>query len=128
MRFAPLACLLLTAASAPDYGPAPDRATGIALVEQAVRSTLKDPDSAKFTWPNGFVSGWYHPFMDHKYVGWITCGTVNAKNSYGGYVGSAAVVGVIHDGQVVKVDIDDPSSMNQMIADGCAKMGVPVSR
>jgi hypothetical protein len=43
-------------------------------VEQAVRSTLKDPDSAQFSdiWRKDGTS----------------CGTVNAKNAMGGYVGA----------------------------------------
>ena len=46
--------------------------------ESLVRQTLKDPDSAKF---NSF----YRQFGDG--VGYV-CGIVNAKNSYGGYVGN----------------------------------------
>lgn len=46
--------------------------------ESLVKQTLKDPDSAKF-------NSYYRPFGDG--VGYI-CGTVNAKNSYGGYVGN----------------------------------------
>lgn len=50
----------------------------IKLGESLVKQTLKDPDSAKF-------NSYYRPFGDG--VGYI-CGTVNAKNSYGGYVGN----------------------------------------
>lgn len=46
--------------------------------ESLVRHSLKDPESAKF-------SSYYRPFGDG--VGYV-CGTVNAKNSYGGYVGN----------------------------------------
>jgi hypothetical protein len=41
-----------------------------------VKQSLKDPDSAKF-------NSYYRSFGDG--VGYI-CGTVNVKNSYGGYV------------------------------------------
>ncbi|MDV2901775.1 hypothetical protein R0H17_09050 [Phytobacter diazotrophicus] len=49
----------------------------IKLGESLVKQSLKDPDSAKF-------NSYYRSFGDG--VGYI-CGTVNAKNSYGGYVG-----------------------------------------
>ena len=48
-------------------------------VQQAIKSRLKDPDSAKFgnVWvKNGIV-----------------CGSVNSKNSYGGYSGFKSFVG-----------------------------------
>jgi hypothetical protein len=125
MSIAPLA--LCAAAPAPQsVGPAPDRAAGIALVESAIRSTLKDPDSAQFTWPNGFVAGWYHRLFGKKYEGWITCGTVNAKNGYGGYAGRAAAIGVIRDGVVIEANMDDASAQyGTFVAEACKKIGIP---
>lgn len=49
--------------------------SAIDRAEKAVRSLLKDPDSGKFT---GSAL--------NKKTGAV-CGSVNAKNSYGGYVG-----------------------------------------
>ncbi|ADU71558.1 hypothetical protein [Pantoea sp. At-9b] len=46
--------------------------------ESLVKQTLKDPESAKF-------NSYYRSFGDG--VGYV-CGDVNAKNAYGGYVGS----------------------------------------
>lgn len=46
-------------------------------VEQAVANKMKDPNSAEFR-------DW-HAFQSQK--GLLVCGEVNAKNSYGGYVG-----------------------------------------
>jgi hypothetical protein len=123
-----LGCAAPQAMSLPaaDIGPAPARATGSALIEAASRSTLKDPDSAQFTWPNGFVQGWYRPLFGKRYEGWITCGTVNAKNSYGGYIGRAAAVGVISGGAVVETNIDDASAQyGTSVAEACKKIGVP---
>lgn len=45
----------------------------IAGGKQAVRDLLRDPESAIFE--------------DVRQVGYTTCGTVNARNAYGGYVG-----------------------------------------
>jgi hypothetical protein len=122
-----LAIVAALAAAAPevvDIGAAPDRDAGIALIESAVRDSLKDPDSAKFAWPNGFTDGWYRIPFGKKVTGWITCGTVNAKNSYGGYVGSSAVIAGIRNGAVVGFNIDLPDT--DTVASICAKVGVPV--
>ncbi|HEM8621104.1 hypothetical protein [Citrobacter amalonaticus] len=61
--------------------------------ESLVKQSLKDPESAKF---NSF----YRQFGDG--VGYV-CGTVNAKNSYGGYVGNRNyyVHLTVKDGKVV---------------------------
>jgi hypothetical protein len=126
--------MLSGCATAPDPGelasvatePAPDRAAGVAMIEAAIRAGLKDPYSAEFIWPNGFVQGWYQRPFGHRYYGWITCGTVNAKNSYGGYVGQAAAIGVIRGGTVVESNIDDASARyGSMVAEACRKIGVP---
>lgn len=102
----------------------PDRTQGIALIENAVRASLKDPDSAKFDWPNEFTDGWYRIPFSKKVTGWITCGTVNAKNGYGGYTGPAPVIAAIQNGAVVGLNIDPPGS--SVVSSICAKVGVPV--
>jgi len=118
--------LLLLLAAPVDVGPAPERATGLAMIETSIRATLKDPDSAQFSWPNGFVSGRYHRLFGKRYEGWITCGTVNAKNSYGGYIGRAAAIGVIRDGVVIGVNFDDATAQyGTFVAEACKKIGVP---
>jgi hypothetical protein len=48
-------------------------------IQDLVRSQLKDPDSAKFDGATTTVG-------EGKAL--VACGIVNAKNSYGGYVGS----------------------------------------
>lgn len=53
------------------------RATLVAHAKTAIKEQLRDPDSAKFK-ILGFAG------EDEA----IVCGTVNAKNGYGGYVGS----------------------------------------
>jgi hypothetical protein len=126
--------LLAGCATAPDPGeiasvssePAPDRAAGIAMIEAAVRETLKDPDSAQFSWPHGFVQGWYQPPFGKKYYGWITCGTVNARNSFGGYVGRTPVIGVIRGGTVIETNMDDATAQyGGFVGEACRKIGVP---
>lgn len=134
-KIAPLFLLLAGCATTPDPAqlaavasePMPERDAGIAMIEQAVRSQLKDPASAQFTWPNGFVSGWYQPPFGRKYYGWITCGTVNARNAFGGYVGRTAVIGVIRGGSVIAANIDSSVYRDMpFVAAACSKIGVPV--
>lgn len=50
------------------------------IVETAVKSSLKDPASATFKWL---------PLLPSADPAQPYCGLVNAKNSYGGYVGDA---------------------------------------
>lgn len=127
---AALCATSVASAKAPDLsniGPAPDRDAGIAMIESTIREQLKDPDSAKFAWPNGFVAGWYQIPFGHRYVGWITCGTMNAKNGYGGYAGSTAVVGIISNGAVIGTDVDEPAYGSRgFVSEACKKIGVPV--
>lgn len=52
---------------------------------EAVKGILKDPDSAKLSY-FPMQRGAFR-FGDTLMTGFFVCGTVNAKNSYGGYVG-----------------------------------------
>lgn len=53
-----------------------------AVAEAAIAGELLDPESARFEWPYGFVFG-----SVGKDIGYYTCGRVNARNRFGGYVG-----------------------------------------
>ncbi|WP_316674889.1 hypothetical protein [uncultured Tolumonas sp.] len=68
-----------------DYGEYPSNSTEI--VKTFYSKSLKDPDSAVYKYispPIKTVLG--DRFQGVKY-GYLVCATVNAKNSYGGYVG-----------------------------------------
>lgn len=69
--------LLVPAARAEELTEAQRRA-----VADAVRETLKDPDSANFKWLAVPATE-----IETDVGGVFYCGLVNAKNSYGGYVG-----------------------------------------
>jgi hypothetical protein len=103
----------------------------IAGIETAVKNRLKDPDSARFKWPFGFVFGQYKPDWGRRPPsGWVTCGTINARNGYGGYTGQYAVVGVVDDGgAILTIDMDEPgrwSAHAGWVADQCRKLGMEV--
>lgn len=69
-------------------------------VMQAIKAQLKDPDSAKF---RDLLS--YAASDKTRHI----CGLVNAKNTYGGYVGATAFYVVYAGGQVAysKIDMGD---------------------
>ena len=58
----------------------------IEIVQQGVRDSLKDPSSAIFDKE-------YYAF--HTKGNIIVCGTVNARNSFGGYTGDKAFAGLM---------------------------------
>lgn len=96
------------------------------IIESQVRSRLKDPQSAQFTWPNEFVAGQHQPIMAKPIYGWVTCGTVNARNSYGGYAGPQAFLVVTRNNQVLFMDMDSPNAGRPLVAGYCRLYGVPV--
>jgi len=71
-------------------------------VENAIREQLKDPDSAKFS---GMTSPRKEVMVENgNFVyGYSTCVYVNAKNSYGGYVGKQLYWAFLRDNQVLRV-------------------------
>jgi hypothetical protein len=66
----------------------------VAAAQDRVRASLKDPDSAKF--------------QDLRVVdyagGKVVCGEVNAKNSYGGYVGYKQFAAGIWNAEIYDAD------------------------
>jgi hypothetical protein len=105
------------------------QAPSTATIETAIRRQLKDPDSAKFVWPYGFVQGLWKTLYGQTHGGLITCGTLNAKNGYGGYNGPEAVVGIIGADGTVTIETDDSyqgTISRNYVADRCGDMGMPV--
>lgn len=76
-----------------------DDKRSIATARAAVLGTLKDPSSARFegdiVYPTGAV-----------------CGLVNAKNAYGGYVGSTVYLYVLATKEVVFLTMTSDNSDN----------------
>jgi hypothetical protein len=107
-----------------DTGSAPDQAAALAAIEADLRLKLKDPESAMFSWPNRMRPSIYKPPLGGAVAGWAACGTVNARNSYGGFTGPEPVIGIVNNGQVVLTKIDE--GRYSLIADWCAKAGMPV--
>jgi hypothetical protein len=66
-------------------------------IKAAVSSHLKDPYSAVYTFQRP-VRSWA---FGEEQIMWAVCGTVNAKNSFGGYVGARPFVVYYKYGRVV---------------------------
>ena len=104
------------------YGPPPDWAEYRALGEAAIRATLVDPDSAKFSWPNGYIKGGYTAFLSRRVYGYVTCGYVNSRNRMGGYGGDVPFIVVIDHGAVLTSDFGEH---NGFVQDICSKPSFP---
>ena len=86
--------------STADYGQYPDNYE--AIVKGFYNMALKDPESAKYS----NITAPYRTYLgsrlgDTKY-GWLTCATVNAKNSFGGYTGYTTDGLLIKNGTVIQ--------------------------
>lgn len=113
-----LCCVALTlvtaCASAPtndqidaaDIGPYPSNYEQI--VKANFATILFDPYSAVFTFTRTPTRGYGGNVMDGAKIGWVVCGTVNAKNRMGGYVGAKFFAVVISNGAVVNREIGTP--------------------
>lgn len=105
----------------PAHAARPLTAQEKAAVEKAVKEKLKDPDSAKFKWPD----------LVNEKGGY--CGLVNARNSYGGYSGFTPFMAFIlfpkkegeHTGaMVLQMASDNPDdSMTGAVIKVCQDQG-----
>lgn len=92
----------------------------IAMVQAGVRSSLKDPASARFD----RVQLWKAGQKDATHI--AVCGYVNAKNSFGGYTGDKPFVGVM-DGRIFVVAGMGGSDLDSLsVLAVCRKDGLPL--
>jgi hypothetical protein len=89
----------------------------IKLAQAGVTAVLKDPGSATFG--SNYVAA-------RSPTGSINiCGVVNAKNSFGGYVGASPFIAEIRDGKVVDAHAAGGSSAEFLVM-VCRDRGVPI--
>ena len=89
--------------AAADYGPPIAQAEAEALAKEVLATVLKDPYSAVYNC-SAPEKGWRNDTVFEKYkkhYGYVLKCTVNAKNSYGGYVGAKPYEFVINNGHVI---------------------------
>lgn len=86
-----------------DKAPAPaSRAAVEEAVKAAAAATLLDPYSAQYVFQDP-VRSIYADYSDRMF-GWFVCGTVNAKNRFGGYVGATTFMAHLSGADVVSVE------------------------
>lgn len=99
------------------HKPYPLNDTDTKLIKDAVARSLKDPNSALF----GLVAG--TKADDEQYV--TVCGFVNAKNSFGGYIGQKPFLAALFPGKsAALIDIGDSETKPIAIADVCKQYGM----
>jgi len=104
--------------SAADYGAAPDAAKIDDIVKAAIGEDLVDPYSAMYTFKAPVKSWWV---MGGQHVfGFAICGTVNAKNRMGGYVGAAPYVVFYKNGSTVGYTGSITTMGGEAIANKCS--------
>jgi len=126
----PLAALIASPAEAKkapeppyQYGPAPDWARYKELAEEAIRAKLLDPESARFEWPSGYKADGFKTSIAPKKRGYVSCGHVNARNGFGGYVGRRQFAVIIDNDAVIDAVVEQ--SEWSTIPDACKRLGLP---
>jgi hypothetical protein len=91
--------------AAQDPGPVPELEDAKLQAMDAIRGSLKDPDSAQFRdWTPFFKNLYNYGFAGagHYEPLWQLCVEVNAKNSFGGYTGYTWMYVKFRDGKAVR--------------------------
>ena len=90
-------------------------------MEAAIKATLKDPDSARFSRLKA-----RKVFMPGGKVAIQACVFVNARNSFGGFTGATPVAGAFpyDDHSVFRITSWRDSQLAPAVAEGCAQMGL----
>lgn len=91
-----------------EHGAPIEQADAEAAAVTLMAGILKDPASAVYVW-DPVEPGWWKDGLFEggtKHVGYLLRGTVNSKNSYGGYTGQTPVVFILRDGAVISAYVE----------------------
>lgn len=69
------------------FAPKPTQQEALARVQEYLRTSLKDPDSALVKCGGVGDAAWVKPVLQGRKYGYFISCDINGKNSYGGYVG-----------------------------------------
>ncbi len=75
--------------------------------ESQMKNSLFDPVSAQIQYSSGFQWGFLKPLIGGRTHGWIACGSVNAKNRMGGYVGAKGFLIFVRQNREVTFDLTE---------------------
>jgi hypothetical protein len=90
-----------------DYGAQPSQEECETIAERKIRSVLKDPNSAMFNHAICYRGYGPNAIILPLQFGYWQEGTVNAKNSYGGYTGGTGYKVLINNGRAVRYCLVD---------------------
>lgn len=103
-----------------DYGAEPSDFE--AIVKQHMRGLLKDPDSAQFEFQGTPRKGGRTSMFGGVKYGYAICVRINAKNSFGGYVGYRPNLFLIKDGRIIDSLMGDGVYMDGAVNSACSKL------
>jgi hypothetical protein len=101
-----------------DYGSAISQADAERLAVAFLEARLKDPQSAQYKW-SPVERGWARdPVITGGtlYYGYLLVGQVNAKNSYGGYVGYRKYQFMFQNGKLRQAWAEEVGSYGSIMA------------
>ena len=104
-----------------DFGPAPSQQEFNTAVDATIRTMMRDPESARFTYSGDIRRGYWSEFMGPRHWGYYSCGTVNARNGFGGYAGAVAWSAVWQRGQITFREVD--SEAGGLVSMRCRQAG-----
>lgn len=84
-----------------DHGSYPENYE--AIIRNYYNKVLKDPESVKYQGITSPQKYWFGSRFRAPTYGFLVCATLNAKNSYGGYVGYKTDGFMIKNGSVIQV-------------------------
>ncbi len=95
-----------------EYGTAISQLEAETAAKAYLRGIMKDPGSIQTGWAPVNKGFFTEAPLDggRTYYGWQLIGSVNAKNSYGGYTGAREYRFVFHDGKIIAVVAQRPNS------------------
>ena len=94
-----------------DYGSPPDGFEEI--IKSYLFRALKDPASAQYNFNSLPTKTWSRKGFGSSFIyGWGVCALINAKNSFGAYVGYQPQFFLIRDGRVAVALEPGPASNN----------------
>lgn len=99
-----------------DYGSYPNDYEQIIRIH--TENFLKDPESARYKFLNTPKPGWNS--IGGKRFGYVICANINAKNSFGGYVGNRMSYFMIRNGRIIYTSNGD-DNFGEALAQGMCK-------
>ncbi len=98
-----------------DYGSAPENYEEI--IRYYMQRVLKDPDSAQYNFTTIPLQMWKRDGFGSRFkFGWGVCALINAKNSFGGFVGNQNHFFLIRDGTII--DAPGPGFLSDKSCNG----------